>query len=30
LVYGLSALDGRRRGVDPAVPEEPDATAADD
>jgi Na+/H+ antiporter NhaC len=30
LVYGFSALDGRRRGVDPGVPEESDPTASDD
>ena len=30
LVYGLSALDARRRGVDPGVPNESEATTADD
>jgi len=30
LVYGLSSLDGRRRGVDPGIPEESDPTASDD
>jgi len=30
LVYGLSTLDGRRRGVAPAVSDEADVPAADD